>query len=222
MFGLLAAVAGYEIQPYTVSYSTAADVPEKLVRRQGWLGGVVASVPDGDGLRIEHIPPVNIPSFFGQANQVRQQKLSARTISIRLYGIDAPEVAKFGQKGQPYAQESKKYLQNMVQGRHVNVQMLSRDQYGRIVGRVRVGRWPFRADVSEEMLKGGLAEVYTGGGAQYAGNEMELRALEAHAKNEKRGMWEMGESRLESPADYKRRMRAAAAMNILPAESIEF
>lgn len=35
-------------------------------------------------------------------------KLTENTIRIRLYGVDAPETAKFGNPGQPYAEVRKK------------------------------------------------------------------------------------------------------------------
>jgi len=73
---------------------------------------------------------------------------------------------------------------------------------------VKTGSWPFKTDMSEALLEKGFAEVYRGGGAQYAGNENRLKGLEKEARASRRGMW--SQKRYESPAEYKRKMRQLA------------
>lgn len=55
------------------------------------------------------------------------------TINIRLAGMDAPEGAHFGQKGQPYYQESKAYLKRLVEGKTVTCTIRRIDMYQRAV-----------------------------------------------------------------------------------------
>jgi len=175
-------------------------------------------------------------------------------------------MGKFGHTNQPFAVKSKKYLESQILGKKVHVQTLSRDQYGRIIGRTKVGMWPFRSDPSEGaagsrndgifkddvndhfsfksggraaaatsdnkrsrllyvpkvlfnigcfadiagLLKEGLAEVYRGRGAQYAGNEARLEGYEDTAKRAGKGMWSQGAKRV-SPGEYKRAIREEAA-----------
>ncbi len=69
---------------------------------------------------------------------------------------------------------------------------------------VETGRWPFRKDLAEEMLKVGLASVYRQAGAQYGGKLEVYEKLEAQAQKKKVGMWSLGD-KLETAAEYKKR-----------------
>jgi endonuclease YncB( thermonuclease family) len=59
--------------------------------------------------------------------------VSARTLNIRLAGIDSPEGAAFGQPGQPFHTEAKKFLSELTRNRTVRVKLLRLDQYNRAV-----------------------------------------------------------------------------------------
>ena len=59
--------------------------------------------------------------------------MSARTLNIRLAGIDCPEGAAFGQPGQPYHAEAKQYLSDLTKGKLVSFTLLRLDQYSRAV-----------------------------------------------------------------------------------------
>ena len=48
-------------------------------------------------------------------------------------GVDAPEAAHFGKEAQPYAAEALNWLKAEVEGKRLWVQLIRRDQYGRIV-----------------------------------------------------------------------------------------
>ena len=76
--------------------------------------------------------------------------------------------------------------------------------FARAVCVVETGRWPFRKDLAEEMLKVGLASVYRQAGAQYGGKLLVYEKLEAQAKKKKVGMWSLGD-KLETAAEYKKR-----------------
>lgn len=64
-------------------------------------------------------------------------ELKDETLSIRIAGVDAPELAHFGNPAQPHARESLKWLTKTVEGKRVKVEMLRKDQYGRIVSTAR-------------------------------------------------------------------------------------
>ena len=72
---------------------------------------------------------------------------------------------------------------------------------------VHYGRWPFRKNVSEEILKAGLANIYRQTGAVYGGRLEALEKMEAQAKRYKRGIWSQGKH-LETAAEYKARQRS--------------
>lgn len=69
---------------------------------------------------------------------------------IRLSGIDAPE------KQQPFGQESKKSLADLVYGKEVTVNWIKRDYHKRVVGKVMLNK----TDVNLEQVKRGMAWVF--------------------------------------------------------------
>ncbi|KAL3944238.1 MAG: hypothetical protein SGBAC_001681 [Bacillariaceae sp.] len=107
-------------------------------------------------------------------------------MSIRIYGVDAPELQKrkSDPPSQPFAEDAKQATSDLVLGKMVGVKLLRRDQYGRAVGKVQSPRRfksfpPFvKKDVSVELIKRGLATLYTGGGAEYDGNRALLESEE--------------------------------------------
>jgi endonuclease YncB( thermonuclease family) len=132
------------------------------------------------------------------------------TLPVRVATIDTPETAKFGKAGQPFGDEAKDYLSSLLLDRTVKIQLLQKDQYGRVVAQVKRGSGYFFAKYAdEEMLKAGLAEVYLGSGAVYGrkGKEAYL-AMQQRAKDKKKGMWALGDER-ESAAEYKARIKNA-------------
>ena len=95
----------------------------------------------------------------------------------------------------------------------MRIKLLARDQYQRAVCAVSYGGalGLFRKDLSMELLKNGLATVYTSAGAEYNGYTVEaLERIEKGAKERGLGMWSQG-GKAESPAEYKRRMKAQGA-----------
>jgi endonuclease YncB( thermonuclease family) len=140
-------------------------------------------------------------------------------MSIRLYGVDSPELQKrkSDPPSQPFANEAKEFTSKMVLGKTVKLKLLRKDQYGRALAKVEGGRSmlpPFKKkDVSIELVRKGLATVYTGGGAEYDGNRQILEDLQSEARRSKRGVWSQGGT-IQTPAQYKRlqkQMSTAAA-----------
>jgi len=187
-------------------FATVRDIPSSYFGETApFLRGRVLSVSDGDTIRVRHTPS----RFFQSSTLAEGEKLSEVALPIRLCTIDTPETAKFGKPGQPFGEEAKEYLSNMVQDKIVHFQLLQADQYGRAVAQVKVGPvWFWQKYVDEKMLQAGLAEVYLGSGAVYGrkGKDAYLAMMET-AKEKKKGMWKQGDLR-ETAAEYKARMKA--------------
>ncbi|KAK9893351.1 SNase-domain-containing protein [Cystobasidium minutum MCA 4210] len=181
--------------------------PRTLARRSS-IRGYVTSVGDADNFRMVHTP---LPWPFTKLQRIPTDKkvLKNNTIHVRLAGVDAPELAHFGKPAQPYSSEALAFLTSLVNGRRVKVELCSKDHYGRMVGLAFVRKpffWPWRKNVSLEMLKVGLATVYDNAGAEYGSiGKEKLLAAEAKAKRKRKGMWAQKSSAYESPAEYKRR-----------------
>jgi endonuclease YncB( thermonuclease family) len=182
----------------------------------------VVKVIDGDTIRVRHIPNYPVSSVRKHTKYVGN--LSENTISVRIYGVDCPETAKFGNPAMPFAKEATKYIQRRTKcnnttknksdfetvGGVVRIKVLSKDQYGRIVGKVKVkrehggGLGLFQtSDLSLDLLKKGLATIYTGGGAQYDGKKGLLDKTLKEAQKKKKGMWCKGTKNVQTPAQYK-------------------
>ncbi|ORX50204.1 SNase-domain-containing protein [Hesseltinella vesiculosa] len=163
-------------------YPTAAHIPPEVFNKRTVIRGKVMSVGDSDNFRIYHTPGIGW-GWWRHIPKTRKE-LRDQTIPIRIAGVDAPEGAHFGMPKQPFYDESKAYLTSLVQNRFVKVELLARDQYNRAVGMVYIRSPPFftRKNVSEEMLKQGMASLYVAKGAAYADQKHRLEKAEARAK----------------------------------------
>lgn len=159
-------------------YGAVEEIPKSYFERNKELSGVVATVADGDGFRFYHQPlfccsPPNIP----------RSALSEVTFKVRLAGIDAPEMGHNERDAQPFAVEARDMLRRMVKDRKVTIKLHNIDQYGRVVASAHVRSfWPFRKNLSLELVKAGLATVYVAQGAQYGGIKEKLLAAQEVAK----------------------------------------
>ena len=97
--------------------------------------------------------------------------------AIRLDGIDAPE------RKQPFSAAAKKHLSDLVFQKTVRVEMKSKDRYQRSVGVIWL---PDGRNVNQEMVRAGYAWWYR----RYAPRDRKLDALEAEAREARRGLWE--------------------------------
>ena len=107
------------------------------------------------------------------------------TIQVRLVGIDAPETSKKkGSPGQPYSQQAKKYLAGLVLNKVVHIKSCGLEGDNLILGAIYFnGR-----NINLEMLKAGLAEVYTGE-LPKGFDPQPYQQAEAGAKEAKVGIW---------------------------------
>lgn len=191
-------------------YRTAADIPRRLIKRQIKLHGYVLRVTDGDGLRFYHQPWLR-RLRSKQVGKIR--KLSEETLSVRLAGVDAPETAHFGAAGQKFGKIAKDWLKRTAQDKHATLSIHSTDQYNRILGTVHVKHenplfrmFGFRRkNLSVELARAGLAEVYRGPNAEYGGQRELLEKLEKVARSKRIGMW--SDPNEQTPTIYKAMLR---------------
>ena len=124
---------------------------------QAWQGKVV-KVMDGDSLQI---------------------KRGAKTVEVRLYGIDCPEW------DQAYGKKAKAFTKGQLLYKKVEVESMDTDSYGRTVALV-TGSGKL---INRQLVQRGLAWYYK----KYCKKKplcSELNELEKEAKKEKRGLWQ--------------------------------
>ena len=110
-------------------------------------------------------------------------------LKVRLVGIDAPETSN-GQRnvGQPYSQQAKRYLSDLVLNKSVTVDQYGFDLNNCMLGVVYVGT----KNINLEMVKAGFAEVSQGQTPK--GFDLgPYRQAEKKAREEGKGMWSLGE-----------------------------
>ena len=115
------------------------------------------------------------------------------TATIRLYGIDAPELA------QSYGQEAAIALRSLCAVTTVSVTALSRDRYHRTIGIIRL---PNGQSINNAMVAQGAAWWY----AAYAKQDVELQRLETQARHDRRGLWQ--DTNPLPPWEFRKGLRA--------------
>ena len=139
----------------------------------------IRRVIDGDSLEVKY---AGLFSFLG------------RPFPVRLYGIDAPELA------QPHGPEARQQLEKLVRRGGLRMEAMATDRYGRTVGllyRRRRSR-----SVNLEMVRSGMAWWYR----RYGGRDLGFPEAEAEAKRRRRGVWRDG-NRAQRPWDYRADLR---------------
>jgi micrococcal nuclease len=119
------------------------------------IAGRVVGVIDGDTIRVTH---------------------DLRSVKVRLYGIDCPELKQTGGK------EARALVRRLAFGRVLHIESKGEDRYKRIIGRVHLLSGN---TLSRELVKAGLCWWYK----RYAPDDETLAELEAEARAEKRGLW---------------------------------
>ncbi len=113
----------------------------------------------------------------------------ARTETVRLLGVDAPE------RKLPYAKESTTWMTNLLKGEEVRLEYHpgpnpTRDRYGRILAYVY--RAPDDFDVNLELVRQGYAELYLS--AKHRRQEDFTKAAD-HARTRKKGLWQKAKAK---------------------------
>ncbi len=79
-------------------------------------------------------------------------------LRLRLLGIDAPEVPHGDKPGQPFKEEARSYLDHLIGGKTVRVDVYGSDEYKRVLAVV----WDEQINVNLLLVAMGYAEVYRG------------------------------------------------------------
>jgi micrococcal nuclease len=136
--------------------------------------GIASRIEDGDGFTL--------------------QRRLLPSLRIRIAWIDAPE------KGQPFADQARAALRELIAGKNLRISGLEKDVFGRQVAQV----WVDRCDVGLALVERGAAWYYR----HYASRVSIWRrwryaGAERRARSEKRGLW--AQKRPEAPWDFKHR-----------------
>ena len=136
------------------------------------------------------------PSITGTVTRVYDGdsmivRAGGRDVEVRLAEVDAPE------KGQPYADISRKALQGMVLRKKVRLQVLDEDPYGRTVARVY--RLPDEVWINAELVRRGHAWVY-----RRHVRDGRLYEIERDAKAWQAGLWALPEAQRTPPWEWRR------------------
>jgi endonuclease YncB( thermonuclease family) len=120
--------------------------------------------------------------------------INKQTITVRLEGIDAPEL------GQSYGKKAKAALTEMVASKTATVQKTGTDKYGRTLGVVIVGN----VDADAKLVEDGWAWHFK----KYNSDER-LARLEEAARSAKLGLW-VDENSL-APWEFRARQKTLQA-----------
>ena len=127
-------------------------------------------------------------------------------LTVRLYGMDAPETRKINQRtgninkpGQPYGEESWKALDAKIMGKQVRLDIIDIDQYKRMVGMIWIGD----RNINLEMVREGYAEAYL----EYLREPYRAQFVQAEkeARSARRGLWSLSE--YERPSEFRKRLK---------------
>jgi len=129
-----------------------------------------------------------------------------RRLRIRVSGIDAPE------RHQPWADQSRRHLGEMLRGRRLRIDPVKQDVYDRTVAKVWVlddGLAP--ADAALSLIEAGLAWHFVRYRADQPPADVPRYAqAERAARTRRAGLWQ--EPSPEAPWDYRSRMRRNEAV----------
>ena len=128
---------------------------------------LVQKVIDGDTILVSMLDTTNKPEY------------------IRLVGIDAPEL------GQPFGCAAAWKLRTLVEGYLIQVEVVARDRYGRLLATIKLGRIDPALKLTKAGLAWGLKQPY-------------ISAMVA-AKAAKLGLW--SQRNPIHPAAYRRRAK---------------
>ena len=142
----------------------------------------IRRVVDGDSLEVKY------GGFFS---------FMRRPFPVRLYGIDAPELA------QPYGRESRDQLASLVRRGGIRMETRATDRYGRTVG-LLYPRQRGREPINVAMVRSGMAYWYR----RYGGRDLGFPEAEAEAQSKRRGVWRDGRQ-ARRPWDHRADVRGA-------------
>lgn len=136
------------------------------------LTGKVVGISDGDTITI-----------LTEQNQ---------NIKVRLAEIDAPE------KKQPWGQNSKQALSDLIFSLSVTVESVGTDRYGRTLGTVILNK----VNINKCMVENGNAWAYK----KYV-HDQNYFALQKSAQTRKIGLWSLSEEQTIAPWEWRKKQK---------------
>ncbi len=110
-----------------------------------------------------------------------------KKFTVRLLDIDAPE------RHQPYAEDSKATLKQLLQGESLVLRGAKRDRYGRRLAIIEVNG----ESINDKMVESGAAWVW-----KYSKSKR-MRALQQAAKESGEGLWALPEAQRQDPWEWR-------------------
>ena len=166
------------------------------VRLRGALLGVVALLLAGSSGAAE--PPRPLPVVAGKVTHVNdgdsiEVELTSGRVRVRMSAIDTPEY------DQPYGAKSSAALREMLPiGSPVELEVVTQDQYRRMVATVWLVQGDQRLNINEAMLLRGHAWAYR----RYM-KEARFCDLEEEARSQKLGLWAQPVSDWVYPPEWR-------------------
>lgn len=134
--------------------------------------------------------------FDGDTIQVTGLDLK---FTIRMVGIDSPEIGYNGLPSQPYSRKAKNYLTSLLENKKVRLKSYGTGGYNRQLAEIFLGD----TNINIEMIRQGLAEVYGGKKPRGLDSKAYYQAEEV-ARKDRKGMWIQGKS-YKSPWQWRKK-----------------
>ena len=138
-------------------HGTDWPLPHETDRRSQDAGMVLQQSRADTHQQVEIIRTIDGDTFLAR---VRQRDGRDLVVSVRLRGIDAPELKASCAQELDKAEAAADALRNLLAQGGVTISNLGLDKYGRVLADVATRR---TADVSAALLAGGFARSYNGG-----------------------------------------------------------
>ncbi len=117
----------------------------------------------------------------------------SKTFIVRLKDIDAPE------KHQPFAQESRQFLKQLIADKSLQLIGKDKDRYGRQLVDIIIKSKEKEISVNKTMIETGHAWVW-----RYSDN-LKLQWLQGQARKDKKGLWALEENQRIEPWKWRRK-----------------
>jgi endonuclease YncB( thermonuclease family) len=169
--------------PRRVSLALALALLAACAAPAGALEGKVVRIHDGDTLTV---------------------LVGKERVRVRLACIDAPE------HGQPFASRARQALADLAHLRRVTVEVVDRDDYGRTVGRVKVGG----TDVNLALVRAGMAWHY----AYHCPDARDLAQAQREAREARRGLW--ADPHPVEPSRWRRTQKKSPGSGVRETETL--
>ncbi len=144
-------------------------------------------------------------TITGFAQVIDGDSIKINGINIRLFGIDAFELKQSCENNMfiwgHCGKESKRYLEDLIDGKRITCSYREKDRYGRILGICYHGVYYHNdplLEINGTMVFAGRAIAYT----KYSKRYLEL---EDSAKKDKAGIWRYGFK--ETPEQWRRKKK---------------